>query len=202
MRFWYCMNFKNSLLYIRAIQGHTGGNLIALELMGHVAVPSKWKEFLCYRGCSSCVTSIFKSGLIAVGRESKEGRQTLFFTLLNPFWDSPFGGDLTEKSTLSQQVKNTQNAVYWVNFARTQDKGVRFWQTRSDAVIVYNSVPADCIYKMIFKKENELYLEDSRRFVPHRRLYFKSAWQSQQRQQQQQQDTSESASSSTRKLVQ
>ena len=39
MRFQYCMNSKKSLLYIRAIQGHTGGNFMAPELMGHVAVP-------------------------------------------------------------------------------------------------------------------------------------------------------------------
>ena len=37
MRFQYCMNSNKSLLYIRAIQGHTGGNLIAPELMGHGA---------------------------------------------------------------------------------------------------------------------------------------------------------------------
>ena len=37
---------KHVLLYIRAIQGHTGGNLIAPELMGHVAIPYKWKKFL------------------------------------------------------------------------------------------------------------------------------------------------------------
>ena len=37
MRFQFCV-------YIRAIQGHTGGNLIALELMGHVAIPYKWKR--------------------------------------------------------------------------------------------------------------------------------------------------------------
>ena len=36
---------KNSLLYIRAIQGHTGGKLIAPELLGHVGIPYNWKEF-------------------------------------------------------------------------------------------------------------------------------------------------------------
>ena len=42
MRFQYCMNSKKkTLLLIRAIQGHTGGNLIAPELMGHCAVPKK-----------------------------------------------------------------------------------------------------------------------------------------------------------------
>ena len=88
MRFQYCISSKSSLLYIRAVQGHTGGNLIAPELMGHVAIPYKWKEFLFHRGCSFNVTSILKSGLIAGGRESKEGRQTIFYTLLNPFGDN------------------------------------------------------------------------------------------------------------------
>ena len=50
MRFQYCMNSSDFLLYIRAIQGHIGGNLIAPELMGHVAIPHKWKEFLYHRG--------------------------------------------------------------------------------------------------------------------------------------------------------
>ena len=33
-RFEYCENFKKSLMYIRAIQGHTGGNMIAPEADG------------------------------------------------------------------------------------------------------------------------------------------------------------------------
>ena len=33
MRFQYCTTSENFLLFIRAIQGHTGGNLIAPKLM-------------------------------------------------------------------------------------------------------------------------------------------------------------------------
>ena len=62
---------------------------MAPELMGHVAIPYIWKEFLFHRGCSFDVTSILRSGLIAGGRESKEGRHTIFFTPLNPFGDNP-----------------------------------------------------------------------------------------------------------------
>ena len=61
--FQCCMNSRNVFLYIRAIQGHAGGNLIAPELRGHVAIPHKWKEFLFHRGCSFDVTSILKAGL-------------------------------------------------------------------------------------------------------------------------------------------
>ena len=32
---------------------------------------------------------ILRSGLVAGGRESKEGRQTIFFTPLNPSGDNP-----------------------------------------------------------------------------------------------------------------
>ena len=70
----YCMTSRNLFLYMRAIQGHTGGNLIAPELMGHVAIPYKRKEFLFHRGCSHSVQSILRSGLLARGRESREGR--------------------------------------------------------------------------------------------------------------------------------
>ena len=48
-RFQYCKN-PNVVLYVRTIQGHAGGEMIALELMGHV-VPVRWKEFLYHRGC-------------------------------------------------------------------------------------------------------------------------------------------------------
>ena len=69
-------------LYIRAIQGHSGGKLIAL-------VSSRWKGFFYHRGCSFDARSILQAGLIAGGRESNEERQTVFFTPLNPFGDEP-----------------------------------------------------------------------------------------------------------------
>ena len=202
------MNSRNFLLYIRATQGHTGGNLIAPELMGHVAIPDNWKEFLFHRGYSSDVTSILKSGLIAGGRERKEGRQTIFFTQLNPFGDNPDeeepSDDLSKprKAHYYSEWTNSQDAVCWISLARAQDKGLRFfWQTRSHAVIVYSSVPADCIYKVISPKGERTLFERLSTPRPAPKIVLKSAWQSQQ-QQQQQQDTSESASSSSRKLVQ
>ena len=59
-RFQHRENFKNVLLYIRAIQGHSGGNLMAPQLMGHIDVPYKWKECLFHRGCSYDVQSILR----------------------------------------------------------------------------------------------------------------------------------------------
>ena len=84
-RFQYCKSSCSDLLKIRAFQGHTGGEVIALELMGHVAIPFKGKEFQFHRGCSFNSMSILDAGLVAGGKESKEGRQTVFFTPLDPW---------------------------------------------------------------------------------------------------------------------
>ena len=45
MRFEFCENSKNLTVFC-AIQGHTGGNLTAPELLGHVVFPHNWKEFI------------------------------------------------------------------------------------------------------------------------------------------------------------
>ena len=157
------MNSKNSLLYFRVIQGHTGGNLIAPELMGHVAIPYKWKESLFHRGCSFNVTSILTSGLRAGVRESKEGRQTTFFTPLNPFGDNPDEEGPCDELPKPRKVhnhnkwKSRQDAVSVEPEHRS--KGLQFWQTRSHAIIVYSSVPADCLYKVVSQKGERTFFE-------------------------------------------
>ena len=79
---------KKSFLEIRAIQGHTGGKLTGPELLGHVAIPYNWKEFVFDKGSSFDCTSILKSGLAAGGRTSKDGRPTVFFAPLNPIFET------------------------------------------------------------------------------------------------------------------
>ena len=93
-------NFLEVLLYIRAIEGPTGGNGIAPELTGHVIIPFESKEFLLHRGCSNDVTSTLKSGRVAGGSENKEP--------LNPFVDNPDRRRQfmeAEKSPQTQQVE-------------------------------------------------------------------------------------------------
>ena len=68
------------------------------------------------------------------------------------------------------KVKSRQDAVYWINSARAQDKGLQFWQTRSHAMMVCSSLPAECIYKVISQNGEELYMKDSRRLGLPRRL--------------------------------
>ena len=45
--------------------------------------------------------------------------------------------------------KVSEDAVYWIHLARAQEKKLKFWQTRSRAIVVHDSVPADCIEKVV-----------------------------------------------------
>ena len=40
------------ILYIRAIQGYSRGETIEPEMVGHICIPLKWKQFVFHRGCS------------------------------------------------------------------------------------------------------------------------------------------------------
>ena len=50
------------------------------ESFNHVAVLPRWKEYLCHAGSSFTVNSIRQAG----GQDTEEGRQTVFFTPLDP----------------------------------------------------------------------------------------------------------------------
>ena len=135
-RFEHCEDSKNSLAYFRALQGHSGGITIAPVLMQHILIPYNWKQFVFHRGCSFSIQSILEIGLIAWGKQRNEGRQTIFFTPLNPFWENPDEEAPSDDFTIPKKVhchsnwNRDQDAVYLVKLSWAQDQGLRFWQTK------------------------------------------------------------------------
>ena len=51
-RFQYCLDRNENLMYIRAIQGHSGGALVDPELLNCVEIPFGWKEHLFHVECT------------------------------------------------------------------------------------------------------------------------------------------------------
>ena len=52
--------------------------------------------------------------------------------------------------------KRQQNTVYWCNLFRvTQSEGLQFYQTRSNGIILYNTLLAMCIKKVVVRKSGE-----------------------------------------------
>ena len=131
------------------------GDLISLELMGHVAIPHKWKEFLFHRGCSTMCNQSLGQDSSLEDENAKEDRPSSSHLSThseqsrrrrNQRWP------LQAEKSYSVTRKIRQDAVYWINLARAQDKGLQFWQTRSHVIVVSSSVLADCIYKLISQK--------------------------------------------------
>ena len=52
--------------------------------------------------------------------------------------------------------KKHQNMVYWVNIKLAQKKGLKFYQTRSNPIILHDTLPAYCISKAIVMKSEEI----------------------------------------------
>ena len=89
-------------------------------------------------------------------------RQTVFFLLVNPMnkeHRDPYKLDLT-KPRLAWNKQKTwkryQDTVYWVDIQLAQRKGLKFYQTRSNAIILYDTLPAYCIPKAFTMETGEI----------------------------------------------
>ena len=84
-RFQYCTDPSGQeILYLRAVQGHSGRNPIDPTLQDIVLIPNNFFEYIYHIGCAISLHSITNSGLIAGGQNSSKKRQTVFFTAVNP----------------------------------------------------------------------------------------------------------------------
>ena len=117
--------------------------------MGHVLLPKGWKEFTYQKGCSYNMKSIMEHGLVAGGKQSREGRQTVLFSFLHPCGqdneEEPIHDDMTvpRKFHDCSKWRHDQDAVCWVKWKEAQYLGLQCWQTKSDAIVVYQHVPSE-----------------------------------------------------------
>ena len=160
-RFQYCTDSLGEILYLRALQGHSGRNIIDPSLQDNVLIPDDCFEYINHIGCAVNVHSITNSGLIPGGQILSK-RQTVFFTSVDPMnkeHKDPEKIDL-EASRLARYMhtawKKHQNTVYWVDIKLAQKKGLKFYQTRSNAIILYDTLPAYCIPKACRMETGEI----------------------------------------------
>ena len=149
------------ILYLRALQGHSGRNPIDPSLQDNVLIPNNFFEYIYHVGCAINLHSIANSGLIPGGQNSSRDRQTVFFTAVNPMHKNhqdPIELDLTKPRLASykQKWKVHHDTVYGVDIQLAQRKELKFYQTRSNAVILYDILPAYCISKAIVMKSEEI----------------------------------------------
>ena len=152
------------ILYFRALQGHSGRNPIDPSLQDNVLIPNDFFEYIYHVGCAINLHSIINSGLIP-GCQNLSNTQTVFFLPVDPMdknHKDPDKIDL-EAPRLAQYMhrawKKHQNTVYWVDINLAQKKGLKFYQTRSNAIVLCDTLPAYCIPKAIMIGTGEIIYE-------------------------------------------
>ena len=78
-RFQYCTDPSGQeIIYLRALQGHSGRNPIDPSIQDTVLIPNDFLEYIHHIGCAFNLHSITNSGLIPGGQNLSK-RQTVFF---------------------------------------------------------------------------------------------------------------------------
>ena len=127
-------------------------------------IQSNFFQHIYHVGCAFNLHSIINSGLILGGQNSSK-RQTVFFLLVDPMDKShkdPDDLDLNvprHAQYLRNAWKRHQDAVYWVDINLAIKKGLQLYQTRSNAIILQETLPAYCIPKVVRMETGEVKYE-------------------------------------------
>ena len=153
-RYQYCTDVSGIIICFRALQGHSGRNLIDPSLQDNVVIQRGFFHHIYHIGCAFNLHSIINNGLIPGGQNSSK-RQTVFFLPIDPRDKEhkyPEKIDLNvprRARYLHSAWKKHQDAVYWVDIDLSIWKGLTFYQTRSNAIILQGTLPACCIPKVV-----------------------------------------------------
>ena len=128
-------------------------------------------------GCAFNIHFIINNGLIPGGQNSNK-RQTVFFLPINP--RDKKGTKILKRLTWMYHVvhntytvhgKKHQDEVFWVDLDLAIRKGLTFYQTRSNAIILEGTLPVYCIPKVVRLKTGEVLYEKTYVSPRQRSLY-------------------------------
>ena len=138
--------------------------------------------YIYHVGCAFNLHSIINSGLILGGHNSSK-RQTVFFLPVDPRDKSHKDPDEIDLNVprhaqyLHNAWKRHQYAVYWVDIDLAIQKGLKFYQTPSNAIILQETLPSFCIPKVVRLKTGEvLYEKVSMSPRPPPKISLKHEW--------------------------
>ena len=117
--------------------------------------------FIYHVGCTFNLHSIINNGLVP-GGQNLSRRQTVFFLLVDPRNESHRDPEFFDFSAprlaryMHKAWKRHQDVVFWVDIDLGIIKeGLKFYQTRSNAIILQGTLPAHCIVKVERLKTGE-----------------------------------------------
>ena len=165
-RYQYCSDNSGTILYLRALQGHSGSNLIDPTLQDNVLIGTGIFPYNYHVGCTFNLHSIINNGLVPGGHNLSK-RQTVFFLPVDPRDESHRDPERIDFSVprlaryMHSAWKKHQDAVFWVDINLAIKEGLTFYQTRSNAITLQGTLPAYCIPKVVRLKTGEVLYEKS-----------------------------------------
>ena len=124
-------------------------------------VQSNFFQYIYHVGCAINLHSNINSGLIPEG-QNLSNRQTVFFVPVDPMDKNQKDPDTIDLSVprhaqyMHKAWKRHQDAVYWVDINLAMRNGLQFYQTRSNAIILHETLPAYCIPKVVRMETGEV----------------------------------------------
>ena len=163
-RNWYCTDSSGTVVYFRVLQGHSGRSLIDATLQDNVVIPSGFFQCVYHVGCAINFHSIINSGLIPGCQKSEQQTDSILSDCGShgQNHEDPDTIDLNEPrhaQYMHKGWKKHQNTVYWVDINLALRKGLKFCQTRSNAIILQETLPAYCIPKVVRMETGEVIYE-------------------------------------------
>ena len=163
-RYQYCSDNLGTIIYLRALHGHSGSNLIDPMLQDNVLIGPGIFPYIHHVGCTFNLHSIINNGLVP-GGQNLSRRQTVFFLPVDPRDESHKDPEYSDFSVprlaryMHSAWKRHQDAVFWVDIDLAIKEGLTFYQTRSNAIIFQGTLPAHCISRVERLKNGEMLYE-------------------------------------------
>ena len=159
-RYQYCSDDSGRILYLRALQGHSGSNLIDPTLQDNVVIGSGiFPLQLPHR--MRVQSSFYYQQWTDTWRSRFEQKTEVFFLPIDPRDENHKDPEHIDFSVprraryVHSAWKRHQDAVFWVDIDLTIKEGLTFYQTRSNAIILQGTLPAYCIVKVERLKTGE-----------------------------------------------
>ena len=132
---------KRPIQYMRSLQNQSGRVPIDPNLKNHVQIPYGWTEYIYHVGSTLDHRSISEGGLIAGRVELRN----VFLCACGPH-EHPDHVPRLEASqprviSYISQWERSHDAVYGFESKLALDKGLGFWQTVANAIILFESMP-------------------------------------------------------------
>ena len=181
--FQYCADPSGQeILYLRALQGHSGRNPIDPTVQDNVLIPNKFFEYTYHIGCASQCTLHHKfrsnSGRAKIQQGKTDGiLNSCEFHAQESQRSARTRFDQTASCIVHAKVEKAPRYGVLVDIQLAQRKGLKFHQTRSNAIILYDTLSAYCISKaIVMKSEERIYQKENVSLRRPPKISYKDNW--------------------------